>query len=105
MKRQPLEALGLTPEQICAVLNMHHADMDKARAENFRTHKTTETRAAIVRMLPCLHSFKSLCTVLDAVNSAYLDERSQGVGVCNLVANPDADEKKEQEAANEYGKD
>lgn len=44
MKRQPLEALGLTPEQIGAVLNMHHADMDKARAEHFRTHKATETR-------------------------------------------------------------
>lgn len=51
MKRQPLEALGLTPEQIGAVLNMYHADMDKARAEHFRTHKATETRAAIARML------------------------------------------------------
>ncbi len=103
MKRQPLEALGLTPEQIGAVLNMHHADMDKARAEHFRTHKATETRAAIARMLPCLHSFKSLRTVLDAVNSAYLDERRQGADV--LVANPDTDEEKEQEAGNEHGRD
>lgn len=87
MKRQPLEALGLTPEQIGAVLNMHHADMDKARAEHFRTHKATETRAAIARMLPCLHSFKSLRTVLDAVNSAYLDERRQGADVCNAEYN------------------
>lgn len=105
MKRQPLEALGLTPEQISAVLNMHHADMDKARAEHFRTHKATETRAAIARMFPCLHSFKSLRTVLDAVNSAYLDERRQGADVCNLVANSGADEEKEQEAGNEHGRD
>ena len=56
-------------------------------------------------MLPCLQSFKSLRTVLDAVNSAYLDERRQGADVCNQIANPDTDEEKEQEAGNEHGRD
>ena len=56
-------------------------------------------------MPPCLHSFKSLRTVLDAVNSAYLDERRQGADVCNLVANSGADEEKEQEVGNEHGRD
>lgn len=91
----------LTKEQL------HAADLvgQSSKELTKRGNEDEETRAAIARMLPCLHSFKSLRTVLDAVNSAYLDERRQGADVCNLVANSGADEEKEQEAGNEHGRD
>lgn len=69
MKKEELEAIGLTEEQIRAVQRLHGLSMAKARKS--ANSETEARRQAIVLLVNVLQEASSLDKVLHAASTAY----------------------------------
>ena len=74
MKKEELQSLGLTPEQIKAVQVIHGKDMTALRKKLEERMDNTAKRQAIIMMMNVLETVESLDKLLLTATSAYYFE-------------------------------